>query len=627
MNRQPLGLSLDLFAKSRTLSSLCASLNAMALSVNPSKAIPMDLWMHNILHYCDVLTLIRMSHVSKSLHYLMNRTEFVLQWQYHCSYLYRDCHCDRNLFYLDLQEYCDFLWEDVEAKLTNMTNIEYYLRDCGRSLGMLIMVPRLGLERLPHMDPTCYGNFATGVCATYLDDLIVPIPPMLPIPVEYANEVYSNWNYDATGRRRPLAQPAEDESELEFRHRKFWRNFHPIPYLNAKHESGVPPTSWPEVIEPDALEVYLNLCKHQERDPHDPNDDDDCQGHHTSRWIRQKMYETGVGNQQFPLDLCLHADELSPGIAQFNGVDYIERLFVGLHKWTYNSMLYETHGIIYTHGVRYNNEANDLVTWGLHTLALCHSMYLRLWIETMHRFTTQCVQFTFNLARDIQERLPGSVLLRRLQDLDTITVQGGNDEGDWFDNITDIHRKLFLQQARYQTYIGMVRNYLRVFDVQNVQVFMVEDHHQRYLEMLVPAIHTQPHANNAHRSIVQMVMDIYQAMDVANFMVDFAMYLGPPESPTSRSYRRTTLKVYLRWGTSLLMFNPAWKLDYDIKPSKANQYGPIRVPNVELVHNHRYQKYLAFLNNRILYHRDEWTGGYLPQDRKSDLNRYCTGPV
>lgn len=85
--------------------------------------------------------------------------------------------------------------------------------------------------------------------------------------------------------------------------------------------------------------------------------------------------------------------------------------------------------------------------------------------------------------------------------------------------------------------------------------------------------------------------------------------------------------MYLQWCESLLLFHPGWRMDYDVKPSRANVWDGIRVPRVELTHNHRYQRYLRFLNERILYHTAEWNQGYDPNHCSKDLNRHRTGAL
>lgn len=609
--------------------------------------ITQDIWRHRILYYCDLVTLIRLAMTNRFLRSVMNQPQFVVQWQDQCWYLYRDCKCDRNLFYLDTQQYCDFLWEEASnPEITrSMMAVDYHLRDHGRSVAMLMQTPPYrGLERMPALYPQDRREYALGICSVYLDELIVPMPRMLPVPVEYAaanqqgaeqmTQYYQRLHPEiwGVGLDLPVNQAGVFESEEAFHYRCFWRDVHPIPYYLPHHGSttvcgSVPPSSWPEVLEPDVLQQYVVSRRAQQRDPYDPNDDDDCEGHRAMQWVRHKLYETGVGNQQYPHDLCLHKDELCPRMAQLRGVDYLERLYVSLHRWDHaSSIIYDHRGVVYTHTVRYNNEKGDFVPWALNTLALQHSMYMRLWAETMQRFVSQCGNFARNVAMQVEEAIPAHRMLCRLRELAHVVVDGPIPANDWLEAMTDIHRKLFLTQARHHSLLQLMQRRLEAFEYQG----MMSGAMLRYLSDLVPNIRPEDiHAVMANQTapFPQLIMDVYRTMDVMAFVVDFSLFMGPLEHKTTVGFRRTSMRIYLQWGLSLLMFNPVWKTDYDVKPSRAHILGPIRVPRVDLSHNHRFQEYMEFLNHRILYHKPEWTAGYLPHKLSSDLNRRCTGPV
>lgn len=615
--------------------------------------IPCDVWSFHLLYHCDLVSLIRLSGVNRMLRNVLQTPEFVVRWQTRCWFLYRDCLCDRNLFYVDVSLYCDFLWEHVcdrrkeRTVYHGMLTLDQTLRRYGRSLPMLMDPQRRGHDRIRFLDPTTQPDYAMGMSSVYLEDLVVPVPRMLPVPVEYASEPHivpitrmhpELWDPNmhlAAGEQGP------DESLEAFQHRNYWRNIHPIPYqVPDPMRSGemvcheTPPSSWPTYIERDHLEAYLEYRAHEDRDPYDPNDDDDCEGYHTAQWVRHRMYETGVGNQQYPMDLCLHPDELSPLYAKAHGVDYLERLYLPLHKWNHTGSMYDHRGIVYTHGVRYNHERGDFVPWALHTLALLHSMYLRLWVETTRRFTQQCYIFARNLALELEEVMSATSMLKRIRQLEGISVTGPVPAVDWLDAIGDIHRKLFLEQGRYHTMHQLVRQRLEMIE-SNQRLHSLPGLNLEYLSNLVPMVdHTHLEhlvssttGSEGNQGLRQLVMDVYRLMDTAMFVADFALYLGPREHPSTMSFRRSSIRMYLQWCESLLLFHPGWRMDYDVKPSRANVWDGIRVPRVELTHNHRYQRYLRFLNERILYHTAEWNQGYDPNHCGKDLNRHRTGAI
>lgn len=529
----------------------------------------------------------------------------------------------------------------------SMMMVDYTMRKYGRSMAMLLQqqqndIPQQrpnSFTRLPALHPGDRPDWAMGLCSVYLDELIVPLPRILPVPVEYAihGSVGNNyhqaayphlWGPLAEVESLPHHRKGENESNELFEYRRFWRNFHPVPYyipMGQDYMECQPPSSFPRMIEPDRLHQYLALRKAQDRDPYDPNDDDDCEGHRATQWVRNKLYETGVGNQHFPMDLCLHKDELAPQHAFLRGVDYMERLYVNLHQCNVISQVYDHRGVVYTHGIRYNNESGDFVPWALHTIALLHSTYLRLWMETVYRYVGQLFNFAIGVARDVQEMVPAHRMLAKFRDLDYVVVDGPVLADDWLENLTDIHRKMFLQQARHQTMLQVIRRKLEL----SVMITDSYTENNTYLSQLIPDIPITDGflATSVTRTCPQLVINIYRLMDVTAFLVDFAQLFGPREHPTTVGYRRTTMRTYLRWGMSLLLFNPLWKLDYDVNPSKANELAPIRVPRVDITHNHRFQEYMDFLNRRILYYKPDWTAGYLPQHGKADLNHLCTGPL
>lgn len=608
-----------------------------------------DMWRYHILYYCDLVSLIRLSMTNRFLRHTMNEPRFVVDWQEHCWYMYRDCKCDRNLFYLDVNQYCDFLWEDAAISNDHDTHsgmfvIDHYLRNHGRSLVTLTNHTDPRPIRPPFFDPTNRPDHALGMCAVYLEELIIPVPRMLPVPVEYAatsvhGHVFQQYQYHpevwgTATESLPVSQKGENESEAAFQHRIFWRGFHPIPYIIPDPQDHTKvkvleaaPSSWPEYIESDRLKRYIEFRNAEHRDPFDPNDDDDCEGYHVAQWVRHKLYETGVGNQQYPLDLCLHRDEITTGLPRHRGVDYIDRTFVSLNKWDLDTSLYEHRGIVYTSSVRYNNEQGDFVPWALNSVALLHSMYMRLWIETMYRFTRQCYQFARSMATDVEGTIRATDMLAKFQEIDRVLVDGPIPAIDWLDGIHNIHRKLFLQQARYHTYIQLVRQRLEINESNRI-LHRIHDLNMEYLSPMIPFVDTTMIKGLiGMQGLTQMVLDVYRLLDVTAFVMDFANYMGPREHPITLSYRRSNMRVFLRWGMSLLMYNPGWRMDFDVKPSRADHYGSIRVPRVDLSHNHRFRDYMEFLNHRILYHQPEWNRGYLPQDRKEDLNHNRTGPV
>jgi len=106
----------------------------------------------------------------------------------------------------------------------------------------------------------------------------------------------------------------------------------------------------------------------------------------------------------------------------------------------------------------------------------------------------------------------------------------------------------------------------------------------------------------AQRNDLMLVHEIHHLMHLTSYVVEFAVAVGPLTDRLTETRRRRSLKEFLGAGTSMLMFAPGWKRTPSWKPHGTGHAYDLAQPRINLHHNHRYQSYLAFLNQRALFY-------------------------
>lgn len=583
--------------------------NPMDCRKNP---MTMELWRYYILPYCDLISLMQLNWTCAHLRELLNKPEFVVEWQSQCWYLYRECPCERNLFYLQGVEFCDFAF-DSSRVYRGYYEVSAELRRHGRSVGMHQMDSQMNWQHIPRLEPTMDPNrFHPGLFQCWIENLIIPVPRMVKVGVEYTYV-----------RSASSSQRYDNETTEEFQRRQFWRNFHSVED-NVATPARIKKADWipfnpfdGELVNEDMFQYqdkvdnYIRRCQKEERDPLDPLDDHDDEGHEAAQWARKIMYGSPLGNQKYPMELCIREIDLMPNEAQRNGVDYIERLFLPLHKYHPSSTLMEHHGVVYFAGVRYENERGDFVNWAMATLSLQTAFYTHMWMDCCQHFLFTLATYLRHIATEIQDDLPPRALRRRWLELAHMSHCGDcqrnmdpephqrNRDREAIDQIVN--------NARYQVFNRLVMGRVtRVVEAQMERDVLDFDSGEgrRYMEQLIP-VNIQ---HNPQRTEDTMVLEIDQALEVLSYMTSFALYVGARTDATTETTRIRTMQIYLCSGFSLLAFAPRWKKDYyDIfkNPMNPSLKMPMRVPEIPITKNHRYQRYLRFLNGRILYYQQD----------------------
>lgn len=564
-----------------------------------SSNVGMDLWRYHILGFCDLGSLIRLAWTCSQLRTMLNEPSFVVEWQTSCWYLYRDCLCGRNQFYLQVTPWCSFTY-DYTPKMDSQWEARQFLRATGRSPTMLqalrpqqsIRVPSLSD---PRKDPE---RFHEGVMSTWIDTILLPVPRMVNVPVE-----------DTVVQ--PMTQPRQPyESTEDFQERQYWRNVHDVEKAVLMQQDRERPRRLPTGFSPfgaqhpqerqlfrdfgaDAVACYIRNCEAEGRDPYDPLDDPNLEGHEAVQWARRRMYESPLGNQAYPFELCLRRTDMEPPYAHLHGVDYLERMFLSLYTIQPTQSMTDHRGVVYWTGVRYTNEPGDFVNWALAQWATENAVYIHLWYDVCFQFLEMTMRWIRQLALELQDDTSPNTLRQRWLNLEHClhcrlcrempqAHQGKS---------VDPAALQFLCRADYAPYFHRLRHAI------------VDDRtERRFLETLIP---THMCHRTAHRSEAQLIHDLDETLELLSFITDVGQHLCAPVGPSVSTMRCRTRSIYLGAGVSLVAFCPTWCPQYSWKPSRTDQMDPLGIPRADVTHNHRFRHYLDFMNRRTMYYQSD----------------------
>ncbi len=555
-----------------------------------------DMWRFHILYLCDPISMIRLSWTCRKLRQILNDPVFVVQWQDHCRYLDRQCKCSRNMFYLVPDMILDFTY-DWNLDPASQFEVDCHLRSIGRSVPMHAMHQQLQWQKSPYFDPPSDGtNFIPGTYQACMENLIIPMPRMLHIPVERAST-------RGMEHIRSNVHRTEYETDEAYRHRLFWRNFHQVP---APHDIKNAPdfveTNTPIV---DYVDIYVKECMEKNEDPTDPANDPELKGHAAGQWARRVMYNSGVGIQKYPLDLCIRLDQIGTAAAQQHGVEYMERLFLQLRDYNGDGALLEHDGPVYFSPIRYENESGDFVNWALSTVAVVNGFYNHAWFDCCFQFLHTLTIHIVGVVSAIEQDMYIERMACRWKYLEHLnSCSGCQDEAHHQDEEQcerDENAIRMMYRSNYSAYNNLVKN-----SVQRYMEYPYDDSKwtRSYLIGLIPPFEHHQHVRYP-RTEAQIVRDMQHLLDVSSYVTDFANSMTPRVNPTTVLYRTRTLKIYLTNGMSLIAFAPSWQMGYDWKPSRTHLKSSLRMPRLDLMQNHRVIKYLGYLNRRVLfYHPD-----------------------
>lgn len=618
-----------------------ASTDDTRAKINRACPFTNELWRYHVLPYCSLASLLRLAWTCQGLRDILNDPAFVVEWQSACWYMYRECLCGRNLFYLHMPQYCSFAY-DYSPILDSQWEARIRLRELGRSPHMHMLAHTLdrgqssSLTRIArHCDPLRqHDEFHPGVFQSWVETLIIPMPRMVAVRVE---------DTLLPPRNEPRA---EHESQAEYDQRLYWRNFHDVNEAVALQRngrvlpSGFVPFAYRDVQLPgilsmvsseaqgsvDVLGRYVQRCRREGRDPYDPMDDPECEGHQAAQWARNRMYGSLLGNLGYPLELCLRREELDPPYAHVNGVDYMERLFITVDKIHPHATTIEHRGAVYFHPVRYTNERGDAVNWILATWACENAVYHHVWFDVIYQFLEMISRYTEQLAREIEEDTCREAVCERWQRIAhlhgcthcTGPLAHYHRLGE--DGERDLRALHFTQNSTYGAHFHRIACMIRHWTaLQRESPALVANSPNHWLSGFVPQHIAH---RSAHRNEAQLVRDTDTMLEVLSFVTEFGEHLGRRMGSETEATRRRTLQRYLATGFSVVAFSPTWKREPSWKPSRTSEWGPLGTPKPLANQNHRYNEYLEFLNRRSLYYDGE--SSMARHARHEDLGRWQT---
>lgn len=600
------------------------------LFVNHSKRsmdeLGLDVWRYHILLHCDLMALLRLGWVNRRLRQLLHTPEFIVEYQSVCWYLQpRYCRCQRNIFYLDLTRFLDFAYDygglaDSEQwpQIHGVHEASVLLRKLGRTPDMLVQSfqragnpPSQEPMRVSTIQPQESNAFVDGFMKMWLDSCMIPVPRCMEHPVEQRRVKPS-----------PLAPNVRQDTEtlLDFEHRMFWREFHEVtddmvyevelgrdPMAPTPEGYRVPPIEHGfGEPEPDMLEEWMRHCATLKADPYDPcQDDEECHGFRCIRWVRSKMHDTAVGSTSYPLELCLHRDDLTRTASRL-GVDYLDRMYVQINRYHGGGPEWNTidhRGVLYFMGLRYENTGEDFVPWVLNTTALLHGVYAHMWLDGLGHWTRMLMSHLHSLATQTEDDLRFTGFQERWRFLHSLCFAGPSvmTQTQYYTERTRrrdqaaihlIFNSRYLEQNRYLSSL-VDRGDLWTND---------EDTAQRSRHFLTSLLEQYDHPTPNHRTESQRVQDAYRLIAFAEYLTDFAEYVGPRVDDRTTVTRRRAFQIYLASFVSLVLFCPGWKRTYHWKPSRTGEQTHWHIPHVNLQHNHRFQRYLRYSNRRTLYY-------------------------
>lgn len=571
---------------------------------NVKRYLSPDVWRYRVMLFCDLGTLLRLHVTCQQLRRILDDPLFVVEWQRAAWFLRPSgCRCERNLFYVDVTRFFEFGYDAIDLRTSR--DSEVALKACGRSVNLEVA---RRLPYLPYIDPTRLpGCFAPGVMDVWYDNWILPVPRMVHVRVE---EAVVHHNHEPT----------------------FWGTCHPVPEVEGSGEEDTPeqravdshrpmPTGF-SVQGPDIVQAYLDDCKAVHRDPYDPaQDNGDCLGYHAVRWARRKIYETGVGVQTYPMALCLRRSDLT-GRAWRQGTQHLEYLYLTASRPSGHEprgdaevMMLPHAGPIFFHPIRYNNERGDFVPWALSTIALLEAVYRNAWFDSMHHVLRGLDSFVREVAAEVQADMPLARFTARWEHLHRRVFLGETAIPNWHagggipapplpaagQHAESVRRRdqvaLDLMYDPYYVTFNRVLGHI----AEREGLFLTEPYAANY-PYLVELL-SDPHRHFAtSRTEELLCQEMRDMLHVSDYIVRFACSVAPRTDAMTETRRMRCLWAYLGVGTSLLMFSPSFRRGTSWKVSDKNLPLAGRVPHIDVRHNHRFQKYLQFLNQRTLYH-------------------------
>lgn len=618
--------------------------NRVSLCVSLAGAVRMSLishttWRFHILPYCDLDVLLALNRTNRMIRALLNDPDVVCEWLHMAWYVRpRGCPCDRRLFLLDLDRWLPFTWDfrggnefpctEREDGLSNLREMQLVLRRYGRSIPMMYQ----SQDRSFRVPPIRYpyeqqSDFNEGIYSCDTPCILVPLPRMVNVPVE-ATKIQSDPVPRLLFSPTTLDWGQHHEVTNDMMDRVY--NKYDLPEKWNTQENGPIPDSAFRYVDPvDPLTHYLKRCEQEGLNPNDPNEDTDfMEGYHATQWARRTLYESAVGLDQFPGNICVHRDDLC-GLAFRSGPTYIERRFVSHSHYggvQGEAEYWGMHGLLMFTGVRYENEEGDFATWCLHTMSVLHATYLHGWNDLARMWLRGIRSNLVTLTGEIEQDFPlGSMVdvWRKLQSscfmwqpmADIPTASSSPPLTVEEQRRSRRHQAMvFLLDSVYRSQYEHLQRVVKDFIQTPYHRRAQRDFRGVYLRSLLP---NEDHWLNVRNyPETALCSDIEHMLRISEFILEFSEKVAPRVHPRVRATRRRVHRLHLNTACSLLLWAPHWT-----RPFSGTHLGStvgMRYLNVDITHNHRYRYLLNFLNQRTLFHHahpEDW------HDRNVDIGR------
>jgi len=385
----------------------------------------------------------------------------------------------------------------------------------------------------------------------------------------------------------------------------------------------------------DYVAKYIADCRVHGRNPLDPNDDSDAmEGYRAEQWARRMMYESAVGLQTFPLNLCIHQDDLR-GMAHRLGPVYLERHFL-------SALAYEGHGgesqvlgmngEVLLYNVRYDNQSGDFVSWCLSYMGLLNAVFYHMWHDYVRMWLRTMRVYLVGLSNEIQEDLPMCHLVvpwqRVLQHLFVLQPFTADiPHPGPIDTAVSKHplnRKetealKFILDSTYRS------EFLETNRVVEEWLHRPSEHSRMFREPYLRGILPDEHWNANNYPEHALVQDVENLLRKSEYLLGFSELFGPRIDPTTVFLRRRMHRLYLNSGLSILLWAPHWQRPFPDGwrhiHTDPNTEVPLRLLMLNPQNNHRYVDYLRFLNKRALFHHPNPEAWFLEQAWGVDIGR------
>lgn len=575
--------------------------------------VPADVWAAAVLYFCDLPQLIRLCWTCSTLREIIQRVDFVVDWQENSYYCVRQCRCKRHQFYLDVGAWCPFTWELYAPMVVDTTeDLEDMLMSQKRSLrhAAARYQRTLGVQTpLPYLDPQrsfrSTGRaqlFTPGGYHASLERNIVPLPRMVEVAVEDANVMPILDTY------------VDDDPTLTIdakRARKFWRTYHAVTPEDVQIDKQLAsdPSLWRRYIKAadfdhrlqaynhgyDPVRNYLYKAKAmRESDlfhPAHPQLQMDLLA--AARWARIRMTKTAVGQPTTPMDLCLREDQMPARGANDMTQLYLNADGTGSPAYEPSLTPVRHRGVVYIDRVRYTYELGDFVPWALSMEAVLHAYYFHAWYDSSSDLLHRIIQYTWLLGQQVEQDMRQEMFTTRWTWLCHVE-ECENCYAFLHGRVHDSHLGSKEDDRDLQA-IDMMKNqrYHSFRVTLNRSAMFGHVHQVPYMSYLLGQF--LPDEMQHTRSAMQIMVDLTWCLRCANFVLDFATSVGPLVDPVTQMERRLEFTTLLRMTASMLLFAPVFRPRAPLQPSDTRRTAPFYIPLPLPNWNHRFTKYERFI--------------------------------